>query len=291
MKILSCNERLDELVSFVTRLNHDSAHHIGYFGVGEADVRVSLSECIIPPAQGFRLAYDHEKLIGILGVDADPQIGRAWLYGPIIEYADWQMIADELLAAILPFIPAEIKKYEIFCDAQNTNIQRFAARHNFNPRSENVIFYLLRSQYKPGTKSPTEIIDYQRIYLEQFERIHIVLFPNAYFTTAQIVSKLDENHRLLIAIENDRLLGYTFCKIEPESESGYVDFIGTDLSARGRGLGADLLAAGLDWMLAAPTTQKINLTVNTDNTAACSLYNKFGFKTERVLRGYRKVIS
>jgi RimJ/RimL family protein N-acetyltransferase len=43
-------------------------------------------------------------------------------------------------------------------------------------------------------------------------------------------------------------------------------------------------------MLAAPTTEKINLTVNADNVAARTLYEKFGFVTDRVMRGYRKQV-
>jgi ribosomal protein S18 acetylase RimI-like enzyme len=87
------------------------------------------------------------------------------------------------------------------------------------------------------------------------------------------------------------LLGYLFCKVEPDSGSGYVDFIGTALSTRGRGIGADLLVSGLDWMLSAPTTEKINLTVNADNVRARRLYEKFGFVTDRIMRGYRKRVA
>ena len=105
-----------------------------------------------------------------------------------------------------------------------------------------------------------------------------------------MVEKLNETHQLFLAVEDRQLLGYHFCKIELESESGYVDFIGTDSSARGRGMGADLLASGVDWMLGTPTTKKISLTVNADNVAARSLYEKFGFVTERVMRGYRKQV-
>jgi ribosomal protein S18 acetylase RimI-like enzyme len=103
-----------------------------------------------------------------------------------------------------------------------------------------------------------------------------------------MVEKIDENHRLFLAVQDDRLLGYHFCKIEPASASGYVDFIGTDASGRGRGTGADLLASGVDWMFSAPTTAKINLTVNADNIAARHLYEKFGFVIDRIMRGYRK---
>jgi ribosomal protein S18 acetylase RimI-like enzyme len=115
-----------------------------------------------------------------------------------------------------------------------------------------------------------------------------MLFPNAYFTARQIVEKIDDSHRLFLGVEEGRLLGYHFCKIE--AESGYIDFIGTDPSARGRGIGADLLAAGVDWMMSAPSTKKINLTVNVDNSAARGLYEKFGFRTDRVMRGYRKKV-
>ncbi len=39
------------------------------------------------------------------------------------------------------------------------------------------------------------------------------------------------------------------------------------------------------------TTQKVNLTVNIDNIVARNLYEKFGFVTERTMRGYRKQVS
>jgi RimJ/RimL family protein N-acetyltransferase len=69
-----------------------------------------------------------------------------------------------------------------------------------------------------------------------------------------------------------------------------VDFIGTEDSSRNRGIGAALLASGLDWMLSTPTTKKINLTVNADNISARNLYGKFGFTTERVMRAFRKQV-
>ncbi|RPJ23951.1 MAG: GNAT family N-acetyltransferase, partial [Chloroflexi bacterium] len=106
----------------------------------------------------------------------------------------------------------------------------------------------------------------------------------------QMVEKINETHQLFLAVENGQLFGYHFGKIEPESESGYVDFIGTDSAARGRGIGADLLASGIDWMLSAPSTKKISLTVNADNVPARSLYEKFGFVTDRIMRGYRKKV-
>jgi ribosomal protein S18 acetylase RimI-like enzyme len=290
IEIIACQDRFEELVSFVARLNRDGTHHIGFFGESESDIRSSLAECLILPAEGFMMAYDGEQLAGIFGVDADPEIDRAWLFGPLVDHADWHDIADKLYAKVLSLISVDIRDYDLFCDVRNVNMESFAARHGFPLTSENAVLTLLRDKYNPSARRRSRIIAYDERFFHQLEKLHKALFPNAYFTTQQMAEKVNEIHRLFLAVEENQLLGFHFCKIEPESESGYIDFIGTDSSARGRGIGADLLASGVDWMLSAPTTRKINLTVNADNTAARHLYENFGFVTERVMRGYRKRI-
>jgi ribosomal protein S18 acetylase RimI-like enzyme len=288
--IVPCKDHFDELVQFVALLNSDGAHHIGFFGEGEADIRASLAECLIPPSEGFVMAYEEEDLVGVFGVDADPEINRAWLFGPLVVHEKWHEVADQLYAKVLPRIPIGIRDYDLFCDVQNTHIETFAVRHGFPLNSENAVLTLAREKYNPVAQRRTQLVAYHEDFFEAFEQLHKTLFPKAYFTARQIVGKIDDDHQLFLALEEGQLLGYHFCKIEPASGSGYVDFIGTDASARGRGIGADLLAAGVDWMLSAPTTQKINLTVNADNVAARGLYEKFGFVTDRVMRGYRKQV-
>ncbi len=288
MEVTSCKDHLEELVSFVACLNSDGTHHIGFFGEGEADIRASLAECLIPTTKGFRLAYEDGRLVGVCGVDADPEISRAWLFGPLVEHADWHTIADRLYKEVLFLIPAGIRDQDLFCDIQNTHMAEFAARRGFALISENAVMTMAREKYTPSAKRQTQIGDYQEDLFEPFEKLHKTLFPNAYFTARQMVEKIDEHHRLLLATQDGQVLGYHFGKIEPGSELGYVDFIGTDAAARGRGIGADLLASGIDWMLSAPSTKKVSLTVNANNAAAIHLYEKFGFVTGRVMRGYRK---
>nr|AOR51034.1 GCN5 family acetyltransferase [uncultured bacterium pAX1] len=290
LKIIPCRtEHFEAMVAFVVRLNSDDAHHIGFFGEGEADVRSSLAECVIPPVEGFQLAYDGDRLVGVSGVDADPEISRAWLYGPLVEHEDWHSVADELYAASLKVIPDGIREQDLFCDVRNSNLAAFAERHGFSVRSENAVVSLKRSDYKkPASKDiQFSVIDYSGEFFEQFERCHGLLFPTTYFTARQIVEKLDATRRLFLGLENGEMKGYHFCKVESEACSGYIDFIGVDESLRGRGLGAILLAAGIDWMLSFPEVGKISLTVNADNIPALKLYKNFGFVTERVMRGYR----
>jgi ribosomal protein S18 acetylase RimI-like enzyme len=289
--ILPCKDHFEELVHFAARLNSDGTHHIGFFGEGEADVRASLAECLIPSADGFTLAYENDQLVGVFGVDADSEINRAWLFGPLVEHSDWHTVADKLYEQVLSIIPSGIRDHDLFCDEQNIHMQEFAARHGFPLRSENAVMTLMREKYTPTAKNVSQIISFDERFFGQFEKLHKILFPNAYFTARQMVEKINETHQLFLAMENENIPGYHFCKVEPEAESGYVDFIGTDSSARGRGIGANLLAVGINWMLSAPSTKKISLTVNADNVPARSLYTKFGFVTERVMRGYRKQVN
>lgn len=286
IEIISCKDRIEELVRFITRLNSHNEHHIGFFGEGEADARAALAECLIPLAEGFVMAYEADRLVGIFGVDADAELSRAWLLGPLIDHPDWHEIADQLYAKALPRIPVDIRDYDLFCDVENTRMQTFAARHGFPVTSENEVWTLLRENYQGAAQRPVQISAYQDNFLDALEKLHIDLFPTGYFSARQMVEKNDTTHRLFLATEEDQLLGYHFCKIE--EESGYVDFLGTDPSARGQGIGSALLAAGLDWMFSAPTTRKVSLTVNSDNEDAQRLYEKFGFSRERRMRGYRK---
>jgi ribosomal protein S18 acetylase RimI-like enzyme len=291
IQIIPCKDRFEELVHFVTRLNKEGIHHIGFFGESEADIRDSLAESLIPPAEGFMLAFDDKWLIGIFGLDANPEINRVWLFGPIVEHEDWQTIADDLYLSLSSLIPATTHDQDIFCDVQNIHLQEFASRHEFPLTSENAILTLMGDSYTPLAGRESEIISYEEGFFPQFETLHKQLFPTASYTARQIVEKTDQIHHLFLAVENAQLLGYHFCKTHPESESGYIDFIGTDETARGRGIGADLLASGIDWMLSAPTTHRIDLTVNADNIVARNLYEKFGFVTDRIMRGYRKRIE
>ena len=194
--IQRCGDHMEELVKFISSLNSDGKHHIGFFGEGEADVRTSLAECLIPAGDGFRMAYDGDQLVGIFGVDADLEVDRAWLFGPLVAHTEGIHIADQLYAEILPLIPAGIHEYDLFCDKHNTFVTNFALRHGFSPRSEAAVLTLERENYCPASHRISTIIDYQDGFFEQFEKLHRHLFPNAYFTARQMVEKQDQNHRL-----------------------------------------------------------------------------------------------
>ena len=99
LKIIRCHpSRFDALVAFVADHNPQPQHHIGYFGLTPEDIRLSLRMFNWPFDRAARLAVVGHRITGVLAADIDKELGRAWLYGPIIAL-------DERGAVALPAPP------------------------------------------------------------------------------------------------------------------------------------------------------------------------------------------
>lgn len=89
-----------------------------------------------------------------------------------------------------------------------------------------------------------------------------------------------------ILTEGNRIIGYCITKLHPDRGLGEIYVIGLDPSVHGRGLGASLTAAGLDWLHSQgmPTAM---LYVEDNNQAAIRTYQHLGFTTVRRDRAWR----
>ncbi|CUS05860.1 protein of unknown function [Candidatus Promineifilum breve] len=287
LRIVRCHpSRLDALVAFVAAHNGAPEHHIGYFGLSADDVRQSILMLNLRYDRGFRLALRGNHLVGVLGVDFDREIGRAWLYGPLVIDADWAAVADALYDAARQGIPAGIVEQQLFIDAANQNGGQFAARHGFHEHGAWAIYGITPQRMDALPAAAAEPWD--AAYADQLAALHDELFPGSNYTLSYMLSELAKGGILWLLTDNGRLAGYFFGRAEPESGEAYVDLLGVAADYRRQGLGRQLVLAGLSALRPMPGLRQVSLSVAAGNEAAMNLYDALGFIKERDMVAWQK---
>jgi mycothiol synthase len=164
---------------------------------------------------------------------------------------------------------------------------------------------------RSGTHSEGPPIDPENLFLRALEPGHEPEFtqlqndafksswgfcPN---TTSEIVQLLNTpgygHEGVIIAYHGETAIGYCWTAEvrRPDREGGEaigrIHMMGIVPEFRGRGLGKCILGAGLKH-LSSRGLQTIELTMDNENKAACSLYKRAGFKLKTALIWYEKQI-
>ena len=100
---------------------------------------------------------------------------------------------------------------------------------------------------------------------------------------------------VVLTCDGDKVIGYCWTGIACEGgavseRKGRISMLGVDPGYRGRGLGKRVLLAGLA-RLKSKGLQVAELTVDSENKAACSLYKSISFKVRTSSFWYEKVIN
>lgn len=291
MKFARMNPRQSaKVAAFIARLQTDKTHQIAYFGQDTAELAAAIQT--FAPPNNVLLAYEDDQLIGLLGVDTDPSSGRAWLHGPLVDFPDWQGVADALYdeAMRLQMIPDFVHDEELFVDVANSNIAAFAASRRFTPGNPQTSLRLSRDALSllPVVEPASELAAPQ---YPQFVRLHDSLFPKTYYSGQQIIERIGERDRVFVvtAPNVDVLpIGYIYARIETEATDGYIDFIGVAPDFRRQGIARRLIIAAAHWLFSFPEIEAVALTVAADNEAALALYISLGFAHVQTLQAYRK---
>ena len=100
---------------------------------------------------------------------------------------------------------------------------------------------------------------------------------------------------IVLIYEGDKVIGYCWTGIACEGgatskRKGRIFMLGVDPDYRGKGTGKKVLLAGLA-RLKSKGLQVAELTVDSENKAACALYKSIGFKVQTSSFWYEKVIN
>lgn len=96
---------------------------------------------------------------------------------------------------------------------------------------------------------------------------------------------------VILACDGDKITGYCWTRIihetAPEERKGQIFMLGVDPACRGKGTGKGVLLAGLSH-LENKGMQVVELTVDSENKAACTLYQSIGFEVQSSSLWYEK---
>lgn len=113
-----------------------------------------------------------------------------------------------------------------------------------------------------------------------------VLFPDDAWPMEKLDDDLNGRYaHFLVAEENARIVGYAIAQHLSGNDVADIQNIAVVESHRGRGIGAELLDALIDWAVGRGATA-IMLEVRADNAVAQSLYTSRGFDPIATRPGY-----
>jgi ribosomal-protein-alanine N-acetyltransferase len=274
---------LSVLAGLAAPLQQRPETHVSLLGVGVDGIRAELAETTWRDVSVVAVAGD--TVVGWLIGDVDPEMGRVWWLGPFVAADDWETVATELLAVGRSQLAVGVDEEEMAVDARFEQCRTWATSHGFVEEHGSFVL-VLEGGLTPGTAVVREISEADHVAVA---RLHEELFPGTHTTGRELVSGHDETRRRLVVDADGEVVAYVAVERQADG-GGYIDYLGVTPAARRRGLGGDLVRAGVAELQRLDVTS-IGLTVRVGNGAARELYRSLGFEEERVAIPLRRGFS
>lgn len=298
---------LDQVLSLLHHLQTTPSHHIGFHGDTPAELAAELGDLRWP--SGTVLAVDNtDRVRGVLSVDVDRALGRAWWYGPFVDVpslhpaADkiWQSTADALYAnaSALPQLHG-IRDNELYGHVEHCRLADFARRHGFPDGDYSSVLTLdgtdlvrmIGTIPERPADTDTDIAELptppaNSVQAAALIRLHERCFPNTYLSAAQLMAGTGD-HTVVVATDGPRLLGYAVGSVQPGEY--FVDYVAVAEESRGRGI-AGALVTTLVQRLADRHGERhqASAVVAGGNAASRRMLHTLGFRPCLELVSYRR---
>lgn len=273
------------IAAFIEEHNQNPATHCIQASTGEGaeHLREEMGKLYAVGEIVFAVAERDGQFLGVLGCEFAAGEHRGWVRGPVIRDpaepgftpVDFPVLARGLFHALVNALPSEIIYLDTFLNVENVRGQAFYEALGFWVRSRHHVYVAPRPETIKFPKLVCEPMCAEQ--LEAVRVLHNAVFPGTR-TGEEVLQGLDEDHRVWVFAPEGEVLGYVFAVIEPWAEGGYVEFLGVTEWARGRGVGAALLATALQWCFAERGVPEVGLTVEDGNVNARGMYERAGFR-------------
>lgn len=277
-------DELGLIAAFVARLQERPESRIPYFDESSDEIAAEIASWGSDWARRCLVAERETHIVGFVGVEVDPELGRAWIYGPFAEDAEWDDVADLLLREAI--VLAGVEDLELLGDDAHVRLAALAAQHGFPRGRRSFGLEIGRQAVEQLPQVAVPPLEPRR--QAAFATLHEALFPRTYYSGIQLAEQHERGEAVVLTlVEDGTVVGYAVGRGK-EGGAAYVDFLGVAEQARGRGLGRRLTTAVCHALLEDERRSKVTLTVYEDNVAALALYDRLGFERVASMVGYRR---
>jgi ribosomal protein S18 acetylase RimI-like enzyme len=271
---------LESMASLAAGQQRLGEGHIGYLGVDADSIQVDIAAVDGWTESAFVVRDRDGSLTGWLLGEEDRDMSRVWWWGPFVVADQWDSVADSLYRHAKPSVTAS--EEEMAPDERNRRAAAFATRHGFVAETASAVL----SYPGEGFAGTSGTVPLEADLHDAVASLHDRLFPATHTTGAALVASDDVR---LVIVDDGVVLGYVAAERHSDG-TGYIDYLGVEPSAQGRGIGRRLVAGAVD-ALVAQKAMPIHLSVRESNAPARLLYAALGFVEERIIRPYRKGFS
>ncbi|MFL0252401.1 GNAT family N-acetyltransferase [Clostridium neuense] len=281
-----CKSDIKLAAKFIESKNKYEESNVGYCSDTYEEICEDLTDELEEAyaENPFVLAYEGDKLVGVVGLDYDDENKSAEVWGPFVEYENWQHCAMEMWKELIKRIPRKTK-ITFFYTAQNANCIAFAEKLSTKNINHYFIMELKKTNFKLKVEDGicTELSDK---FYEDFINLHESTFKDSYYSGKQIIEKISDNNKVFIIEEDNDLKGYIYVEANAEFNEGNINFLGVKDSERNKGFGKKLLVCGINFLTCRHNIDKMELTIRKGNTPAMNLYKAAGFVIKKELKAY-----
>lgn len=229
----------------------------------------------------WRVAASGGETLGVIGCEIDVALRRAWIRGP---WAVPGPSSASLEAALLDAMERALPEVDCLDAFPNEDDKALAALFQGAGYRCMDVHRVMQAELRDAgtaTVADPRVRATQADDLRHWLPLHHGLFPASYLSDDEIAAAIGDGPRLVLTARLDgRPAGYLVAKDEVTMDELYVDYLGVDPAARGRGLGRALLQHAMRWAEGRGRSCAV-LTVRQDRAEALSLYLQCGFRQVR----------
>lgn len=236
----------------------------------------------------WRATGPHGETLGVIGCELDRSQRRAWIRGPWAVPGPSSASLDAALLDTLERELPEVDRLDAFPSEDDEALAALYCASGYRRMDVHRVMQAALGHAVADAVADARIQPARPEDLPRWLPLHHGLFPGSYLSDDEIAAAIGDGPRLVLTAWRDgRPAGYLVAKDDAPMDELYVDFLGVDPAARGRGLGRALLLRAMCWAEGRGRSRAA-LTVRQDRAEALSLYLQCGFEQVRAGVHWRK---